>query len=227
MVNFNRHSLTCDSASTGLRIQGSGATVRNGSIIRCPGGVSAEGDDNTVKGMNLDPAPMYVSGSCNRIVGNAVFGGEDGVFVSGDNNLLRGNVVTHTIEPMRVSGHDNQVLNNTVDGSLGGALYGIHVPGTGSLVKGNVVWATGAGIMVSANENQVDSNVTLQNSVGIAIESQDNTILANISLNNGIVDLTDANPDCDNNVWRRNIFRTAGEAAFPPTLPVPPSTCIR
>ncbi len=107
------------------------------------------------------------------------------------------------------SGHivrRNQVASNTRDGiSL---FNGV----SGNLVEANQISSNGANgvnVRAGATNNIVRTNQVSQNGGrGIQIAGQSNQILGNTALGN-VLDLLDANVNCDANVWSGNRFGTA------------------
>lgn len=132
------------------------------------------------------------------------------------------------IEPQ--AGPDNVVTGNTVRGN---GLDGISVFGFASRnrVTNNVVEANGFngavpgdGIRVFGFENLIRENRSFANANdGVSVgrrsiappgsfpvpNGRDNRILSNTTGDNGHFDLYDANPNCDNNIWKANTFETA------------------
>lgn len=107
------------------------------------------------------------------------------------------------------SGHivrRNQIVANTRDGV---ALFnGV----SGNTVESNQISSSGANginVRAGANNNIVRLNqVTRSAGRGIQVSGQSNQILGNGASAN-LVDLFDANPTCDANVWSGNRFGTA------------------
>lgn len=80
---------------------------------------------------------------------------------------------------------------------------------TNDVVRGNSIRHNGSGgiFVNSGNGNRIEANTSMENGlVGIFVESLDNQIIRNVTGNNGVVDLFDANPDCDNNTWLGNVW---------------------
>jgi hypothetical protein len=85
------------------------------------GGFAVVGDDNWLVG-NLTPSPGpafggYVRGRGNRLHGNEIQGGGDGLLVEGDENRLRQNFVHGDARGLVVNGTANTIVHNTVRSS--------------------------------------------------------------------------------------------------------------
>ncbi len=131
-------------------------------------------------------------------------------------NTFTDNVVylnnSHGITIENGTGHivrRNQVSANTRDGV--GLFSGV----SGIRVEANQVSANGGnGINVrsGANGNTVRANQVHRNGGrGIQVAGQSNQILTNVAAAN-LLDLLDANANCDANVWSGNRFATASPA---------------
>jgi len=110
--------------------------------------------------------------------------------------------------------------NNVIDGNTAsnGAGLGILLQVSNlNVVTNNITGNNGrSGIFVSAGrDNFIAANQANNNGEnGIRIEGADNFIIRNQALGNQ-VDLFDAQADCDNNIWRNNIFLTDSEGNGP------------
>lgn len=138
----------------------------------------------------------------NFILNNNVSGnGLDGIvlFVGSDNNVIRGNQVNR-----------NGLYRTTARRGNGiglQSLAGVNGP-TGNLIESNTVIENG------------DNGIVLRGPRGGALGAVNNIVRNNVAYNNAILpllgqafgpafDLNDNNPNCDNNVWQGNRFRTA------------------
>lgn len=138
----------------------------------------------------------------NQILDNSVVGnGLDGItlFVGADGNLVRGNGV-----------HRNGLYRTTARRGNGIGLQSL--PGrqgaSGNTIENNLVTRNG------------DNGIVLRGPRGGAPGAINNTVRNNVAIDNALLplvspafgpayDLNDNNPNCDNNLWRGNRYRTA------------------
>jgi parallel beta-helix repeat protein len=174
---------------------------------------------------------LRVSSDGNRLVGNRVLlGGTNAIRINGAGNLVAGNTVSGSERGIRIDGIENRVVNNVIAGvgegieirgasnrirrnQIAGANdQGIEVRGPGNRVVANLaVDAVGDGISIFSNDNLIRRNRVFSNGDDgiIVVETfGNNRIVSNRALGNGN-DLTDQNPDCDDNVWENNTFGSA------------------
>lgn len=133
----------------------------------------------------------------NTVVGN----GLDGIvlFVGSNNNVIRGNSV-----------HRNGLYRTTARRGNGIGLQSL--PGTqgatGNTIENNLVTGNG------------DNGIVLRGPRGGALGAVNNIVRFNRAYDNAVLpllgpafgpafDLNDNNPDCDNNLWRGNQYKTA------------------
>ena len=138
----------------------------------------------------------------NFILNNNVSGnGLDGIvlFVGSDNNVIRGNQVNR-----------NGLYRTTARRGNGiglQSLPGVNGP-TGNTIENNSVTGNG------------DNGIVLRGPRGGALGAVNNIVRNNQAYNNAVLpllgpafgpayDLNDNNPNCDNNVWQGNRYRTA------------------
>jgi len=157
-----------------------------------------------------DPVPGAEDLFDNSVVQNVVQRNTGSGIVSRSN--VRGRILQNTVEDNGPLYYGNEPLSGQGAGD-GIALSkdpNSATDATRVLVEGNRVVNNGeVGVLVylDADANVVRSNDVLDNGVaGIGIFTQDNRVIENRTGGNGIIDLLDANPDCDNNVWRRNTW---------------------
>ena len=100
----------------------------------------------------------------------------------------------------------NQIIGTTV--------RGVEVRAGGHVIRDNLI-ADGAddgiALLVAANGNEISRNTIyghVQSGLFVGLGTVNNTLERNQVLLNG-VDLTDANPGCDANVWLENVFQTS------------------
>ena len=120
---------------------------------------------------------------------------------------------------MYLRGNENRFIGNTIFGRSFGSPI---ISGEKNLIKGNVIHGSQIGLWVEGNNNRLIDNITIGNGNGIAIynRSHDNLIHGNVALEN-MIDLVDENVDCDNNIWKNNVFNTTSNSILRPRPPVP------
>jgi parallel beta-helix repeat protein len=152
---------------------------------------------------------IRINGAGNSVVGNTVGGSERGIRIDGTENDITNNVIAGVGEGIEVRGASNRITRNQIAGAVD---QGIELRGAGNRVVGNLtIDAVGDGITIFSDENLIDGNGAFSNDDDgiIMIETfGNNQIVNNRALGNG-TDLTDQNPDCDDNVWADNTFGSA------------------
>jgi parallel beta-helix repeat protein len=152
---------------------------------------------------------IRINGAGNSVVGNTVGGSERGIRIDGTENDITNNVIAGVGEGIEVRGASNRITRNQIAGAVD---QGIELRGAGNRVVGNLtIDAVGDGITIFSNDNLIQGNGAFSNDDDgiIVIETfGNNRIVNNRALGNGS-DLTDQNPDCDDNVWADNTFGSA------------------
>ena len=130
-------------------------------------------------------------------------------------------------EGIQLIGAGNHVLRNQI---IGTTVRGVEVRAGGHVIKDNLI-ADGAddgiALLVAANGNEIRGNTIyghVQSGLFVGLGTVNNTLERNQVLLNG-VDLTDANPGCDANVWQDNVFETSQSRTTASTDP--PADCRR
>lgn len=235
-LNLNGFTVVCDGTVVGVLLEGTGARLRNGAVTGCDLAVWVAGDGNhridrlTASASNQG---VFVESDRNRLSRSNVLRGlnDAAVQVNGSDNHLRfNNIAGSTDQGFEINGNDNRIIGNRI----GGVAEGVQLEGDGNLVSRNeIIGATDRGVEVragahvisdnlvadgaadgialldDANGNEVSGNAVFGNvDQGIFVATLDNRIEGNRVLGNGI-DVTDANANCDDNVWRDNIFETS------------------
>lgn len=193
---MNRHTLS-GASDTGIEVLAEGSKILYGKVTECGVGVVVNGDNNAIIGVSVtgnDEEGMIVNGDNNRLLANKVAdNGGDGIEVNGSgNNIFNNKASGNESEGIGVAGGSNRIVRNTVIRNE----EGIEIEGTG------------------ACDNDVRGNMARENTgAGIIIEegATNNKIISNVSLRNGTYDLSDDQPDCDENTWRVNISRTRNQ----------------
>jgi hypothetical protein len=223
----------------GVLLDGSGSRLRDGAVTGCvvavwvggTGGHAVQGvtasasnqgvfidsdrnrlvDSRILRG--LDDAAVQVDGSDNLLLRNDVTGSSDqGFEINGNANRVIGNRISAVAEGVQLIGERNHVLRNQI---IGTTVRGVEVRAGGHVINDNLI-ADGAddgiALLVDAHGNEVSRNAIYGHvQSGLFVGTEDNTLKRNQVLLNG-VDLTDADPACDNNLWRDNVFETAQPA---------------
>jgi parallel beta-helix repeat protein len=210
-----------DGAVTGcfvaVQVGGSGGhTVREVTASAANQGVLVTSGGNRLVDSHIvrgrDDAAVQVDGSNNLLRSNDVSGSSDqGFEINGSNNRIVGNRISAVAEGIQLIGAGNQVARNQI---IGATVRGVEVRAGGHVIKDNLI-ADGAddgiALLVAANGNEIRGNAIyshVQSGLFVGLGTINNTIERNRVLLNG-VDLTDANPGCDANVWQDNVFDTA------------------
>ena len=203
----------------GVQVGGSGGhTVRGVTASASNQGVfiDEESDGNRLLNSHIlrgrDDAAVQVDGSSNLLLLNEVAGSIDqGFEINGDDNRVIGNRISAVAEGIQLIGAGNHVLRNQI---VGATVRGVEVRAGGHVIKDNLI-ADGAddgiALLVAANGNEISGNAIyrhVQSGLFVGLSTVNNTLERNRVLLNG-VDLTDANPGCDANVWQDNVFETA------------------
>jgi Periplasmic copper-binding protein (NosD) len=210
-----------DGAVTGcfvaIQIGGSGGhTVRDVTASASNQGVLVTSSGNRLLDSNIvrgrDDAAVQVDGSNNLLSSNDVSGSSDqGFEINGNANRVVNNRIAAVAEGIQLIGAGNHVLRNQI---IGTTVRGVEVRAGGHVIKDNLI-ADGAddgiALLVAANGNEIRGNTIyghVQSGLFVGLGTSNNTLERNQVLLNG-VDLTDANPGCDANVWQDNVFETA------------------
>ena len=185
----------------------------------------------THNGVNAGIGVFGIDSDANVIKGNTVTGSVRSASTGGGGLGIDVTALLEPTDPRRGDPIDgNNVLNNTVTGNQGAGIVSdtnINALIRGNTVKDNGVGAKGDGdgiqlnfdVVGGASPRTVDTvlgNTSLGNGDnGIDVVSRGNTIQGNSTgANNvnqdGSFDLIDANPGCDNNVWKGNTWGSAG-----------------
>jgi hypothetical protein len=235
-LDLNGLTVTCDQTSVGILLDGAGAELRNGAVTGCEvavwlggegghqlrevtasasnQGVFVESDGNLVASNRVlrgqDDAAIQVDGSSNRLRDNEVAGSTDqGFEINGNDNRVVGNRIAGVDEGIQLMGEGNRVRRNQI---IGAAERGVEVRAGAHRIVDNLI-ADGAldgiALLEAANGNRVTGNTILSHGdQGLFVGTLDNRLLRNRVLLNA-VDLQDATPGCDGNLWRDNLFETA------------------
>jgi parallel beta-helix repeat protein len=192
--------LTASAADRGLFIESDGNRLLDSEILR------ATGD-----------AAVQVDGSDNLLRGNTVAGaGDQGFEINGNDNRISLNRIGAVAEGVQLLGERNRVLRNQIIGAtdrgidVRGLVEPPEVTGAHVIIDNLIVdGVDGIALLEDSNGNLISRNTIYSNSdQGIFVGTLDNTIDRNqVRLNR--VDLQDNTLDCDDNLWRDNVFDTS------------------
>lgn len=225
-----------DQPSVGVLLESRGARLRDGAITGCVVAVWVGGSGgHIVREVTASASNqgVFVESDGNRLLDSHVLRGRDdaAVQVDGSNNLLRANDLVGSLDQgFEINGNDNRIVGNRI----GGVVEGIQLMGDGNhVLRNQIIGATERGIEVRQGAHVIKRNLIADGGLdGVALLSDghgneisrnaiyghgdqglfvgtfDNTLEGNRVLLNAI-DVTDATPDCDANLWRNNVFETS------------------
>jgi len=216
-LNLNGHTVSCASeADTGIRIQGTGSRVTNGTVTRCGFGVYIGGEGehevDNVKATDNNAGFLVATGSRNELRSNTATGNDFGFVVQVSNNRLSANTASGQITSFNVNGGTgNELTDNVARDSV----YGFQVGAAGMALTRNTATGNRAGFLVVANGSEINNNVASGNLSGILVLSgaEGNRLRSNAAGGN-TVDLVDENVPCGRNEWQGNTFGLANEACI-------------
>jgi hypothetical protein len=212
------HTLRCEPSlfdhggRDGISLVGRGSALMNGTIAGCDWisllltgsgnhtvrdihvasesvvGADIQSDRNSVTRLRIDAHVLYhgilVSGQHNRI-SNSHFTGRTAVAMGGANNMLMDNEIPGTYAGASIGGTNHKIFRN----ELYGQYHALRVGGSRHLIQGNSTFP--------------DYSLS-----GFQIYSSSTAIINNEPLFTGS-DISDANPDCGDNIYRENRWGTA------------------
>jgi hypothetical protein len=222
--------------SVGVLLEGHGARLRGGAVTGCVLAIWVAGSgEHVVQGVTASASNqgVFIESGGNRLLNSHVLRGlnDAAVQVNGNNNLVRFNdIAGSTDQGFEVNGNDNRFVGNRI----GGVAEGFQLAGDRNhVVRNHIIGATDRGVEVragahviafnliadggadgialldSGNGNHVHRNAVYGNAdEGLEVATFDNRIERNRVLLNG-VDLQDTTDNCDDNLWRDNVFETS------------------
>jgi parallel beta-helix repeat protein len=216
-LDLNGHTVTCGSESaTGIRVEGAGSRVTNGTITGCGFGVdvAGSGGHHVEKVTATDNASGFVvtTGGDNDLVQNTATDCDYGFVVQVSNNRLSGNTAKGNVVSFVINaGTGNDLSGNTANEST----FGIQVSAESTAVTGNTAANNRSGFIVSAGGNELTDNVATGNNSGIIVQGggEGNRLHSNAASGNAVVDVVDENA-CGRNEWQANTFGLASEACI-------------
>lgn len=225
-LNMRGFTVECENDGIfGIVLQGAGARLQNGTVAGCFIGVDLAGTgshhvrkvtsrDNRSEGIEADS-------NDNWLVQNTAYGnGSDGFDTDGENNRLFRNLARDNGDGFELDGNNNILVRSLAHNNDD---KGIDFDGSdGNRVWFNIVTSNrgpGIGLDRRSSSNQIRGNKVKDNDGdGIFVELLEpgeagNNVVTNNRAFGNATDLVDQNPDCGNNVWRRNRFDTADPAS--------------
>jgi hypothetical protein len=233
-LDLNGFTVTCDRTVVGILLEGKGAHLKDGAVTGCELAVWVAGSgEHRIERLTASASNqgIFIESYGNRLSHSNVLRGlnDAAVQVNGSNNHLRFNSLARSIDQgFEINGEDNRIIGNRISGVAegvqlmgdGNVVARNHIIGTtdrgvevregGHLIRDNLIAdGTADGIGVFSDGSEVTRNLILGHAdQGIFVSGFANTLEKNRVLLNG-TDLTDATPDCDENLWRDNTFETS------------------
>lgn len=216
-LNLNGHTVTCESESvTGIRVQGTGSRVTNGTITGCGFGVelAGSGGHRVEKITSTDNTTGFVitTGSDNELTQNTASDCDYGFVVQVSSNRLNANIAKGNVVSFVVNGGTANELSDNVakDSELG-----FQISAESTALSGNTAEGNRYGFVVPAGGNELTDNVATGNRSGITVPGggEGNRLRSNAASDNAVVDLSDEN-GCGRNEWQANTFGVASQACI-------------
>jgi parallel beta-helix repeat protein len=224
--------------TAGVRVEGSGVTIKNGTITGFFAGIHLrESSRNNVALNSIDDCSLGLraTGATHNLVGlNRITAASAIALIGGSGNSVLLNTLRAATDGIQVENSTgNTIDGNTVTGSIapqpGNSSIGIFlIQASGNTVQKNTVGNFNLGIVLAVDArttgNLVADNAVAANlEVGIYVASEvrGNTLQGNQVTGNGIADLWDENvftSDPCQSTWKNNRFATDNEpgASFGP-----------
>lgn len=209
-LDLNGHTIVTVVVLTGRRAELTNGTIEGRGLCISLVCLILEGrgehvvENVTVFETSLGQGGISVRSNNNRLIGNRSFG-DVGFEVGGSNNYLFGNIAAIGQAGFHVGGNGNKLIGN----SSSQQRENFHIVGNNNVLTQNFSAAgnqPGEGFIVDGRNNRLFRNVAM--STGIQLFGQNNVVKENVALL-GSTDLFDADPTCDNNTWKDNIFATS------------------
>jgi hypothetical protein len=235
-LNLGGFVVVCEATEVGIELVGRRASLRNGAVTGCSlailvggggghlvqdvtGSASNQGvliasDGNRLLRSRIlrgsGDAAVQVDGNDNQLRFNDVAGSDDqGFEVNGSDNHIEDNAIGGVAEGVQLAGDGNRVLRNQI---IGATDRGVEVRAGGHEIAFNLIadgGADGIALLDTGNGNHLHRNAVFGNAdEGLEVATLDNRIERNRVLLNG-TDVQDSAPECDDNVWRDNVFETS------------------
>ena len=198
ILNLGGYTIDCGTGlRTGIQMEGGGSVVKNGTVTRCENAVVVGGDGGHI---------------VTKVTATDTFG--SGVSVRSSNNEISYNRSLRNGLGYTASKNGNTFIANLAKDCR---TAGFNVDGNNLiLIKNRAIRNSGDGITVRFGSGLKMLHNTVKRNTRYGIELQEGAInsivVRNVSKSNGISDLKDGNPNCDNNQWVGNRFKTADPA---------------
>jgi parallel beta-helix repeat protein len=228
-LNLNGFTVSCNGKTDGIRINGEGAIVHNGTVANCNIAVDVRGEGHhqivnlTVVGHVEENGDRKSNGirvrsGKNDLIKNTALNNDRGIRVDegSDNNKVINNFANLNNKGFRIDGDNNNIVGN--EGNNNDS-ENFQIKGNNNRLVNNTANGgdeecflidllndeTGEG----GDRNQLINNYATGCSDGIVFPAgaQGNSITNNTALDNDF-DLVDENCDNNKNVWKNNKFET-------------------
>jgi parallel beta-helix repeat protein len=237
-LDMKDHTIYGQEEIVGIKVEGEGAKVMNGTVTGCDQGVVIAGEgghqilkvaaqenygdgflvrsdnnqfiDSTAE--SNEDAGFRVYGDGNRFVNNAAVNNNDeGFDINGDQNELTNNTADgNRSDAIEIDGNYNRLINNTASNDQD---EGIVLDGNNNVVHNNTALSnSGDGIEIDGNNNTVTSSKSERNGkkgIHVFRRNKDNAVSKNTAINNSDYDMFDENIGCIDNTFSKNKFNTS------------------
>jgi hypothetical protein len=169
ILDLNGHTVTCaGSREMGIRIEGDGAAVRNGTVRDCYTGVGIAGNDNVVRHLTLlanDYGLMVELGRTgNRIKANVARDGNTGFLIASGNTLTSNTATGNDTGFWLTGGYDPQVMHVFIDNEASGNGYGVFGGTTRVRMIQNRIRKNGRdGVYLNESTGTIEGNIIANN----------------------------------------------------------------
>lgn len=204
-----------------LIVAGEGHHIISRIVVRVGGasdGILVSSDKNLIYRNAVAEADVgfVIGGEKNIVAYNAAdnnFG--EGFVINGIKHLLLKNTADENVSSgFVISGSHHRLVRNEVTGTRL-EFGGFEIGGDGHTLRANIAMDNaGDGLLVKGAGHRLFRNTVENNGKsGISVAGTNNIIKRNFAQDNGdgvtAFDLRDDDPLCDNNVWKRNTFKTS------------------
>jgi len=223
----------------GIAVAGtSGVQIEGGTVKGFNDGIDLAATKSRVNGMTVTSACEFgiaLSGAGNRVDTSVVtLSGEDGIGIgaASGTHIESNDISWNARVGVDISNFSNNnfIENNIINSNgLTGGQGGVAIfNGTNNLIANNTLNNNFNGIEVESPNNTIQAN-TVNGSVGDGIFvltiASPTVVQRNVAMGNAVADLSDDNPACSGDTWKKNIFLTDLVAGSPDGGPK--TGCIR
>lgn len=160
VLDMDSKDISCTGLSTGLRIEGKGATVRNGLIFGCTVAVDVGGEGgHKVRSLRAiaNAVAFGVTSNGNLLEQNLARNHSAGFQINGNRNKLVGNLSVNTsADGFQSFGNGNSFIQNAVHSAARG--FASEAGTTGNAYKENTATVTGVGFAVDGAKHTLKAN---------------------------------------------------------------------